>query len=121
MLDFNPNYLPAQVALGELALSELGVPVFSAGNRSTVFDAALYWSIQSQGVAPTPYVTHMEQTVPMTPDWRGEQDVPPVRVTRVPGVGEGPFIEVTRVPLEPTVPALPSQPLEATPTPVPAN
>lgn len=121
VLDFNPNYLPAQVALGELALSELGVPVFSAGNRSTVFDAALYWSIQSQGVAPTPYVTHMEQTVPMTPDWRGEQDVPPVRVTRVPGVGEGPFIEVTRVPLEPTVPALPSQPLEATPTPVPAN
>ena len=68
---------------------------------------------------PTP-VMREERAVPMTPA-RGAEQLPPVRVTIVPGVGSGPCIEVTQVPVAPTVPALPSKGIEPTATPIPAN
>jgi hypothetical protein len=76
-LDVHPHYLPAQVALGELVLAELDVPVFPVDRRAAGLDLSRFSSteIQSLGLPPAPSI-HMETVMP-------EQDAPPAVVTVV--------------------------------------
>lgn len=102
VLDANPNYLPARVALDELTLAELDVPVFPAGRRAVALNPSLYSIVESQGVPPTPIM-------------REELAVPPLPVTLDPAMlSPGAVITVEAVPLTPSI-------IPATPTPIPAD
>jgi len=103
VLDFNPNYLPARVALDQVTLVELGAPVYPVSLGPSVYGLTYYSIVSPQAVPPTPYVSG-EWSVEITP-----------------GAGEGPFLEVTQVPMEPTGTPLPPQEIEPTATPIPAN
>lgn len=90
VLDFNPNYLPAQVALFELTLAELDVPAFPAGRRAAALIPSLYSIVESQGVPPTPVM-------------REELAVPPLAVTLDPTMlSPGAVVTVEAVPPTPT-------------------
>lgn len=96
-LDVHPHYLPAQVALGELVLAELDVPVFPAGRRAAGLDLSRFSSheIQSLGLPPVP--SFLAVTV------MPELEAPPPAVVTV------------------VVTEMAPAPIRATPTPIPAD
>ena len=96
-LDVHPHYLPAQVALGELVLAELDVPVFPVDRRAAGLDLSRFSSheIQSLGLPPVP--SFLAVTV------MPELEAPPPAVVTV------------------VVTEMAPAPIRATPTPIPAD
>ncbi len=105
VLDFNPNYLPARVALDQVTLVELGAPVYPVSLGPSVYGLTYYSIVSPQAVPPTPYVSG-EWSVEITP-----------------GAGEGPFeVGPTATPVPFTEePAEVTEGIDPTATPLPAN